>query len=58
MKLSLPQYVICWMLVVITPSLLLAADVDPGGAMLYGRGKEAVLVNGQPSPRLVCCFPG
>ena len=58
MKLPLPQYVICWMLIAFTPASLLAADADPGGAMLYGRGKEAVLLNGKPLPRSSAVFPG
>src|SRR5579872_4796857 len=58
MKLSVPHYVICWMLIAFTPASLLAADADPGGAMLYGRGKEPVLLNGQPLPRSSAVFPG
>ena len=57
MKLSVPHYVICWMLVALTPASLLA-DADPGGAMLYGRGKEPVLLNGKPLPRSSAVFPG
>ena len=58
MKLSLPQYAICWMLIALTPAALVAADADPGGAMLYGRGKEAILLNGKPLPRSSAVFPG
>lgn len=58
MKLSLIQNVLCWMLIALTPASLLAADADPGGAMLYGRGKEAVLLNGKPLPRSSAVFPG
>jgi len=46
------------MLIAFTPALLLAADADPGGAMLYGRGKEPVLLNGKPLPRSSAVFPG
>ena len=58
MKLSFPQHVICWMLIAFTPASLMAADADPGGAMLYGRGKEAVLLNGKPLSRSSAVFPG
>ena len=58
MKMSFPQHVICWMLIAFTPASLIAADADPGGAMLYGRGKEAVLLNGKPLPRSSAVFPG
>jgi hypothetical protein len=58
MKLPVPHYVICWMLVALTPASLLAADADPGGAMIYGRGKEPVLLNGKPLPRSSAVFPG
>src|ERR1700756_4648747 len=58
MNLSLPQYVICWVLIAFTPASLIAADADPGGAMLYGRGKESALLNGKPSPRSSAVFPG
>ena len=46
------------MLIALTPASLIAADVDPGGAMLYGRGKEPVLLNGKPLPRSSAVFPG
>jgi hypothetical protein len=58
MTLSFLQHVICWMLIAFTPASLLAADADPGGAMLYGRGKEPVLLNGKPLPRSSAVFPG
>jgi hypothetical protein len=58
MKLPFQQHVICWMLIAFTPASLLGADADPGGAMLYGRGKEAVLLNGQPLPRSSAVFLG
>ncbi len=58
MKLCFQQHVICWMLIALTPASLLAADADPGGAMLYGRGKEPVLLNGQPLPRSSAVFAG
>src|SRR5579863_10475740 len=58
MKLSFLQHVICWTLIALTPASLLAADGDPGGAMLYGRGKEPVLLNGQPLTRSSAVFPG
>jgi hypothetical protein len=58
MKVSLPQVAICWVLIALTPASLLAADIDPGGAMLYGRGKEPVLLNGKPLPRSSAVFPG
>ena len=41
-----------------TPAVAGGGRCDPGGAMLYGRGKEAVLLNGKPLPRLVGRFPG
>lgn len=46
------------MLIAFTPASLLAADADPGGAMVYGRGKEPVLLNGKPLPRSSAVFPG
>jgi hypothetical protein len=47
---------ICWMMIAVTPAALVAAD--PGAAMLYGRGKDAVLLNGRPLPRSSAVFPG
>ena len=58
MKLFSSQYAICWMLIAFTPAWLAAADADPGGAMLYGRGKEAILLNGKPLTRSSAVFPG
>ena len=45
-------------MIAFTPASLLAADIDPSGAMLYGRGKEPVLLNGKPLPRSSAVFPG
>jgi hypothetical protein len=58
MNLSFLQYVVCWVLIAFTPASLIAADADPGGAMLYGRGKEPILLNGKPLPRSSAVFPG
>lgn len=52
------RLVICWMLIAFTPASLVGADVDPGGGMLWGKGKEAVLLNGKPLPRSSAVFPG
>jgi hypothetical protein len=48
--------VICWILIAITPASLVAADVDSGAAMLYGKGP--VWLNGRPLPRSSAVFPG
>jgi hypothetical protein len=48
--------VICWMLIAVTPASLVAADVDSGAAMLYGKG--TVWLNGKPLPRSSAIFPG
>ena len=48
--------VICWILIAITPASLVAADVDSGAAMLYGKGP--VWLNGKPLPRSSAVFPG
>jgi hypothetical protein len=48
--------VICWMLIAITPASLVAADIDSGAAMLYGKG--TVWLNGRPLPRSSAVFPG
>jgi hypothetical protein len=50
--------VICWMLIAVTPASLVAADADSGAAMLYGRGKGRVWLNGRPLPRSSAVFPG
>ena len=50
--------VICWMLIAVTPASLVAADADSGAAMLYGRGKGTVWLNGKPLPRSSAVFPG
>jgi hypothetical protein len=48
--------VICWMMIAVTPAALVAAD--SGAAMLYGRGKDAVWLNGRPLPNSSAVFPG
>ncbi len=48
--------VICWILIAITPASLIAADVDSGAAMLYGKG--TVWLNGKALPRSSAVFPG
>jgi hypothetical protein len=48
--------VICWILITITPASVVAADVDSGAAMLYGKGP--VWLNGKPLPRSSAVFPG
>jgi hypothetical protein len=48
--------ILCWMLIAITPASLVAADIDSGGAMLYGKG--TVWLNGKPLPRSSAVFPG
>jgi hypothetical protein len=50
--------VICWMLIAVTPASLVAADADSGAAMLYGRGKGTVWLNGRSLPRSSAVFPG
>jgi hypothetical protein len=45
---------ICWVMIAVTPSVLVAAD--SGGAILYGRGP--VWLNGKPLPRSSAVFPG
>jgi hypothetical protein len=49
---------ICWMMIVVTPATLVAADADSGAAILYGKGKGAVWLNGRPLPRSSAVFPG
>jgi hypothetical protein len=48
--------VICWILIAITPASVVAADVDSGAAMLYGKG--TVWLNGKSLPRSSAVFPG
>jgi hypothetical protein len=48
--------IICWMLIAITPASLIAADVNSGAAMLYGKG--TVWLNGKALPRSSAVFPG
>jgi hypothetical protein len=50
--------VVCWMMIVLTPAALVAADADSGAAVLYGRGKGTVLLNGRPLPGSSAVFPG
>jgi hypothetical protein len=50
------RYVICWMLIAMTPASLIAADAESGAAMLYGKG--TVWLNGSPLPRSSAVFPG
>jgi hypothetical protein len=52
------RHVICWMMIAVTPAAMVAADAESGAAMLYGRGKDAVWLNGKPSPRSSAVFPG
>lgn len=49
---------VCWMMIVITPAALFAADANSGAAILYGRGKGTVWLNGRPLPRSSAVFPG
>jgi hypothetical protein len=49
---------VCWMMIAITPAALVAADADSGAAMLYGRGKGTVWLNGRALPRSSAVFPG
>src|ERR1700680_4140699 len=58
MSMPMLQDVICWMLIAVTPASLVAADADSGAAMLYGRGKGTVWLNGKPLPRSSAVFPG
>jgi hypothetical protein len=53
---SMLRNVICWVLVTLTPAYLVAADINSGSAMLYGRG--TVWLNGKPLPRSSAVFPG
>jgi len=50
------RYVICWVLIVLTPASMVAADVESGAAMVYGKG--TVWLNGSPLPRSSAVFPG
>src|SRR6202521_5049912 len=56
MSVPMLRNVICWMLIAVTPASLVAADVDSGAAMLYGKG--TVWLNGKPLPRSSAVFPG
>jgi hypothetical protein len=58
MTLPMLRNVICWMLIAVIPASLVAADADLGAAMLYGRGKGTVWLNGRPLPRSSAVFPG
>jgi hypothetical protein len=58
MSVPMLRNVICWMLIAVTPASLVAADADSGAAMLYGRGKGTVWLNGKPLPRSSAVFPG
>jgi hypothetical protein len=58
MRVSMLRNVICWMLIAVTPAFLVAADASSGAAMLYGRGKGTVWLNGRPLPRSSAVFPG
>jgi hypothetical protein len=49
---------ICWILIVLTPASLIAADADSGAAMVYGKGAGRVWLNGNPLPRSSAVFPG
>jgi hypothetical protein len=57
-RVSMLRNVICWMLIAVIPASLVAADVDSGGAMLYGSGKGTVWLNGATLPRSSAVFPG
>jgi hypothetical protein len=50
--------VVCWMMIAVTPAALAAADGDSGAAMLYGKGKGAVWLNGKILPTSSAVFPG
>jgi hypothetical protein len=50
------RYVICWILIAMTPASLIAADAESGAAMLYGKG--TVWLNGSLLPRSSAVFPG
>lgn len=49
---------VCWMMIIVTPAALIAADAESGAAMLYGKGKGTVWLNGKPLPRSSAVFPG
>jgi len=53
---SMLRSIICWLLIAITPASLVAADIDSGAAMLYGKG--TVWLNGRALPRSSAVFPG
>ena len=55
-RVSMVRHVICWVLIAVTPTALVAADADSGAAMLYGQG--TVWLNGRPLPRSSAIFPG
>jgi hypothetical protein len=58
MSVSMPRHVICWIMIAVTPVPLIAAGGNSGGAMLFGRGKGTVWLNGRPLPRSSAVFPG
>jgi hypothetical protein len=49
---------VCWMMIAVTPTALVAADADANAAMLYERGNGGVWLNGRPLPRSSAVFPG
>jgi len=51
------RHLICWILIAVTPASIFAADAE-SGAMLYGKGKGAVLLNGKLLPRSSAVFSG
>jgi len=55
---SMVRSLICWILIVLTPASLIAADADSGAAMLYGKGAGTVWLNGKPLPHSSAVFPG
>jgi hypothetical protein len=55
---SMVRSFICWILIVLTPASLIAADADSGAAMLYGKGAGTVWLNGKPLPHSSAVFPG
>jgi hypothetical protein len=58
MSVSMLRNIVSWILIAVTPASLIAADADSGAAMLYGRGKGTVWLNGRALPSSSAVFPG
>jgi hypothetical protein len=58
MSVAMLRPAICWMLITLIPASMAAVDTDSDAAMLYGKGKDVVWLNGKPEPRSSAVFPG